>query len=285
MGRALVCADNFFDLGQYSEPTWSPSGGNTISAEEEASGNDAELVGRWRRSGIQYWTPTTANSATWIQVLVNPVRAANFIAIDRGHNLFGIGFQLLLGQSVFNETIFDVTMPTTTTQGSVDDPMGVVTNDGAWIKRFPTVAGRGFRLAIDAMGAGLKPQIPGLYLGLAMEMRVPDEPSMDYRPDYQVQQVLTALGQTARSRRQALHSGQLATRLEAPNEIQNASLQFEHLLGDGYPMWAIWDINASHKAKLIMADSPPALTYDGNRWVPRLPFLDFGFHEYNPRIA
>lgn len=285
VANALICADNFFDATQYIEPSWSPAGGNTVSAEEAASGNEAALVGTWRRSGLQYWTSTTTNNATWIQVLATPVRAANFIAIDRGHNLFGETIQLSVtyDQTNWDEELFEVTIPSHTNVGHVDDPTGVVTDEGVWIKRFPTVMSRGYRLGIDAISTGVQlPQIPGLWLGLALETRVHDEPWSDQMTELAIQEMFTSLGQTGLSRQQSYRAQSIGLRLRSIDEIALASLTVEHLFADGYPMWVIPDLNASQKARLVRRNGPVGFRYDES-W-PNLPRIDFSYREYQPWV-
>jgi len=288
LANALICAENFFDVTQFTEPSWSPTGGNTVSAEEAATGNEAALVGAWRRSGMQYWTPTTTNSATWIQVLTNPMRAANFIAIDRESNLHGVGVQLNIGhQSTFptsgGEELFSVTIPSTSTVGHVDDPTGVVTDEGVWIKRFPTVAARGWRLEIDAISTGIQlPQITGLWLGLALEVRPFDEPWSDQMTDLQAQEMFSSLGQTGVSRAQSYRAQNFGLRVRNIAEVGFASFTLEHLFADNYPMWLIPDLNASNKARLVKRNGPVGFRYDES-W-PNLPRGDFGYREYQPWV-
>jgi hypothetical protein len=65
------------------------------------------------------------------------------------------------------ETVVSITLPAASAPGSLDDTLGVRTEEGAWVKRFSLRAAKYWRWYVPAMGVGLKPQVVGLYLGLA----------------------------------------------------------------------------------------------------------------------
>src|SRR6185503_7462240 len=115
MAEPVLLAENFFNVVQF------PS--HVIVAEEELAGHEALMVGNGRRHNLNYWTATTNNSDTWIKVTCDRIRAANCIVIDRGHNLAGKTIRLECSNDDFTttETPINITMPSVSSPGSVDD--------------------------------------------------------------------------------------------------------------------------------------------------------------------
>lgn len=164
MGKPLFCPDNFFNSVMYT--------GHTLSANEAATGAEAFRVGTSRRSSRNKWEPTTANNDAWIKVACDRIRTADFIAIDRGHNLDGETVRLEGSNDDFTtkEQIFSITLPSAVHQpAKLDQTPGVKTEEGAWLYRFDARSYKYWRLFIPAMGAGETPKIVGLYLGQSWE--------------------------------------------------------------------------------------------------------------------
>ena len=67
---------------------------HTLTSNEEATGNEDWRVANGRRGASDMWTPTTVNNAAYVNVACDRTRGANFIALDRGHNLAGYGLEL-----------------------------------------------------------------------------------------------------------------------------------------------------------------------------------------------
>ena len=60
-------------------------------------------------------------------------------------------------------TVFDVTLPSMGTT-ALDDDFGCVSEEGAWLKRFPKVSAPYWRVKIPALGATIKPKVIGMHL-------------------------------------------------------------------------------------------------------------------------
>ena len=162
MSRPLFAPENFFNRVQFPL--------HTVSATEEPTGNEAFRVGTGRRSALNFATSTSANALWSLKVACNKLRAADFIAIDRGFNLTSWELQGSNDDFTTYETILSVTMPTVTVAPSnLNTAPGVLTEEGAWLRRFPTRVYRYWRIYVPAMGTGLRPQITGAYLGLSWE--------------------------------------------------------------------------------------------------------------------
>lgn len=164
MARPLFAPENLFSRTQYPD--------HVVSADEEPSGNEAFRVGTARRSARNYATASTANDPWWVKVACDQVRAASFLAIDRGHNLNGETVELHGSNDDFSTyaTILSETVPASVSPfQDLRAGSGALTEEGAWLRSFNPHAYQYWRVYVPAMGAGLLPQIVGAYLGLAWE--------------------------------------------------------------------------------------------------------------------
>ncbi len=167
MGKPLFLVDNLFDGGfpgsQYP--------GHVITAEEEATDHEVWRLANGRRSPSDYWTPTTNNSDTWAEAKGDRVRGADMVVIDAGHNLAGKTVKIEGSDDNFTtiDTIHDDVIPSVSSPGNIDNVTGIVTEEGVWLRRFPLRGHLYYRVFIPAMGADLKPQIIGLWVGLSWE--------------------------------------------------------------------------------------------------------------------
>lgn len=162
--KAFFAIQNLFDSTQFVE--------HTISADSEAVGREAWRVGTNRRLGRRNrWEPATFNTDAWLRVDCSKTRMVDFMAIDRDHNL-PAGHECYI-QASFDDfaskTDYMVQVPQVGGNNLDSAHRGVVTREGAWIIRFPAIAGASFRFYIPALGTDLRPQISGLYMGKGYE--------------------------------------------------------------------------------------------------------------------
>lgn len=140
--------------------------GHTIAGNEEAAGHEAVRAFDNRRSGADYWTPTTPNNDANLMITCDRIRAADMVVLDRGHNLAGVLVEVQVSQDNATwETVVTATLPAASSPASLDSVNGVRTEEGAWLKRFPVRAGTYWRLLIPAMGANLLPIVVGCWIG------------------------------------------------------------------------------------------------------------------------
>jgi hypothetical protein len=170
MGRTVVFVENFFRTTQFT--------GHEVSASSEKEGHESWRVGTDRRGGETYWTPEDGdeNTAHWVKVECDRVRAADMIAIDRDSNLLGERIRIQVSQDDFTSytEIASIVLPTQVFGASrLSQKPGVLTSENAWLYRFPQHAGKYWRLYVDAMGTDLKPEVTGVYLGLSWRLTVP----------------------------------------------------------------------------------------------------------------
>ena len=231
---------------------------HTITANEEATGSEVERVADGRRGAADKWTPTTANSAAYVNVACDRTRAANFIALDRGHNLAGYDLELRGSQqSAFTtyETVLDITLPSATAAGNIDDALGVRTEEGAWFKRFDLNTYQYWRVHIPAMGASLKPEIVGLWLGLCYAPDYFDKPWGEDGAELIHQETQSPSGWAGRGVANKQRSGVVQLSLSTFEEYDHeARYHVQGLYGEGFPMWIAFDETQADRA--VLAELP-----------------------------
>jgi len=218
---------------------------HVLTAEEEATGFPVASIANGRRSEGNHWRPTTTNSATWIRCVFDRLRALDFVGLDRGHNLKGIGVDLKVTNDATDftgtyETAFDLTLPSVSVPGDIDDPLGVRTEEGAWLKRFPVRVGKAVEFQIDAMGAGLLPNIVGLHIGLSFSPEYFEAPLDDETDALMVEETQVPSGWMSRGQVYRPRQGTIHYNL---NHAEYDQVRY-HLLGqfgDGHPMWICFD--------------------------------------------
>jgi len=242
----VLAVENLFSIAQFPN--------HTIAAEEEASGAEAFRVANGRRSAGDYWTPPTANSDTWLKATCDQVRAADFVALDRGHNLAGHTVRIDVSNDDFAtyETAFSGVLPAVSMPGSLDDALGVRTEEGAWLKRFALRAGAYWRLFVPAMGASLQPQVVGCWLGMAWELdRGLTLPVAPGGADSIAVLVESAMGWQGRGRVTLRRAGTLTYRCASEMEAEQAEYHLDGHFGLSRPTWVIYDTRRADRARLV----------------------------------
>lgn len=269
MAHPRLFVKNFFNALAYTE--------NVVSANEEPAANPASRVGRGSRNPSNFWTPTTANAAAWIQVRnldggSGTDRFANMIVIDRVHNLGGETITLYKsntgafgGEEV---SVFAATIPTVAdTDADLAAANGVLTAEGAWLKSFAATSEEYWRLSIPAMGAGLKPEIGGLYLGSSWsfaqheDLPFQDETYEATWPERTLASLWIGAGEP-RSRRIL----EMTLRLQSAAEY----LEYRDQILDHYrkrrPMWVLHDpTNNAERAALFVLPSGQRVGFSETR--------------------
>ncbi|MGH2406420.1 MAG: hypothetical protein ACRDGN_18455, partial [bacterium] len=159
MGELIFFIDDHLSVTQYPLHVLTPS--------EEAAGAEAFRVADGRRSPLDRWTGVTLNTEYSLKNTMDRVRSSDMVFLDRGYVVPRLIYEVSDDNFTTTQSVFDITLPTVTATGSVDDALGVRTEEGAWIKRFPARTAKYERFRIPAMGAGLKPSVVGLKVGLA----------------------------------------------------------------------------------------------------------------------
>ena len=163
MSNTVMLVENFFDVRMFP--------GHVVTGEDETTGNEGFRVATARRHARDHYTPQTANVGRYVQVACDRVRYADMLIIDRNSNLSGETVRIQASNqssfASFQEVSF--TVPSNTFYGdALTAGHPVRTEEGAIVIRFTAIATKFWRIEVDAMGAGEKPQIGGLWLGQAV---------------------------------------------------------------------------------------------------------------------
>jgi hypothetical protein len=264
MRTPLLFAESFFSRTQF------PS--HAITASSAAAGREAWRVGTGRRSELNSWRASAAGDG-WIEVDAFAQRAADMVAIDRGHSLGGKRVVLTCDGAA----VLDLVVPAAATvPGDVDGAAGAVSSEGAWLCRFASTTGRVWRLQVYAGGAaGYLPEIRGLYLGSSWQLsEYADLPYSDseYELAYRasVTDALWVGASVIAQRRQ----GTLLIKLMSSAEIPTAEYHVNTLFGRRRPMWIVHDPLRAERAVLAeMAPGPGGFRREEGWFLPQASLM------------
>jgi hypothetical protein len=234
--QLLIAVQNFFSDLQYP--------GHTISADQEPAGYEAWRVGTARRHLLNRWQATTANADHYLKVDCGSgvTRGATFVAIDRKSN--HVGKRFVLESSPDNSAwtgVFDCTVPSSAS-GTPAGANGCLTDEGAWLKTFTVATARYFRLTSKAMGAGVVPQLTGVWLGQAYQPTddVLYYPLDDDRYDLAFEALTSPYGWAGRSRVARVRTGTVSIKLMGTSDEAQLRADIMGLYARGFPAWICW---------------------------------------------
>lgn len=270
---AVFCADNVYNVRTYPD--------HTVSATEEPGGREATRVADGRRSSVSSWTMTTANTEGSVTALFDRLRGFDFLALDRGHNLEGV--QIILeathdGGSTW-DTVWDRTLPSVMAGGDIDDELGVVTSEGAYLTRFPFETGDGVRVRIPAMGAGLRPVIVGLWVGQSWSVEHLERPATLHGGTVVVQTMETAVGWRGTSTPSLRRRSPTVLKFDGWMKADEAERHL-HDYAALRPMWAVLDKRRAERGYLTRAvEQVVELTVKADWGYPQIG-LELEEHEH-----
>lgn len=157
----LILSDNYYD-----NVVLHPSSTVANSSGDDVTGQEAFHVADNLRD-MTSWTVAGTNAVRNLYVAGAAV-SPSVLVLDRGHNLNGVSVRLQSWADTagtVNGTPWIATIPSVA-GGVPSDANGCLTPEGVWWKTFtqPTPS-TVWNFQIAAMGAGIAPIIPGLYLG------------------------------------------------------------------------------------------------------------------------
>lgn len=276
--RPRILAENFFSRSAFPD--------HVVSASEESAGNEAWRVGTGRRHRLtNRWMPATANAEAWIQVTCDQVRAADMIAIDRGHNLAGRTLELRASDDDFQtyETVATLTVPSGPSGGAGHLDHGVWTDEGAYLCRFPLAAATQWRLVIPAMGAGVRPEIVGLYLGLSYSPgRYLHQPWADEEDELSYIETASDARWVGAGRTSRPRVGELRVRLEDYLAYDLARYHLVGHFGERRPTWIVYDEAEAERAVLAVRPQGRSGFRFDSEWGYRQ--ADIGWIEHEPAV-
>lgn len=274
MSRFRVLAENFFNVHQF--------GAHVITASTYQSGNEPWRVATGRRSPRNAWIAPTTGAQT-IRVTCDQVRAADMLALDRGHNLVSVDVQFTNSTANGWSTYKSITLPTASYPNQKLTE-GARTPEGAYVIRFATSTALpvalNWRLSC-ATTAGGNVKVVGAYLGLSFSPEKgglrpwDDETIQMQRAEVASPELWTAAARVADRR-----TGTLTTRL-TDIEGEQARYHFVSRYWKGELSWVVPDENDAGKA--VLANSPSGsngLPYP-NDWPTRV--LSFAWEEHQPK--
>jgi hypothetical protein len=247
MSDPRLLVENFFSPTQFPD--------NVVDANEEDTNKEAWRVGTARRSVQDAWLPTTLNNAAWLRVDRGASDSADMVAIDRGHNLQGevVTLQKSTDNFVADTTqVFQSTIPSSVSDDTALTAInGALTPEGAWVKAFTSDSSRYWRLLIAAMGAGLRPRVVNLWLGLSY---APSKLQIPWGDDddellYDVTEI-AATGWRGTSPPVQRRRGELRFKLRAAADYATTVLHLRDNFNLGRPMWIVYEDTRAERAVL-----------------------------------
>lgn len=273
-GNPVFLVDNVYN--HYAYP------GHVVSATEEPTGNEAWRVATGRRHSLDKWTATTTNSTCVVTVTCASTCTADMIAIDRGHNLAGESI-VVRGSTNGTDysTIASITVPSASATADIDDTNGVLTEEEAFLKRWTDTEYSWYQLQIPSMGAGLVPEIVGLWIGLSFETRIWDFPWTEDEGVPMATVVETEAGWQGTGHVTPRRQGTIGLRLRTDAEYTTA--RSDILKQFGYkrrPMWIVPEDSQGDRAVLAVPNGPISFRHDG-AWPFRR--TQFNWIEHEPK--
>lgn len=276
MARFRMLSENFLNIHQF--------GAHTITASTYQGGNEPWRVGTGRRSDRNAWiSPTTGTQ--WVKVTCDQVRAADTLALDRGHNLASVSVQFTNSTAAGWTTAKTITLPSASFSNlSMTD--GCRTPEGAYVQQFATStntpAAKFWRLSC-ATTAGAKVKVVGAYLGKSFSpsanaLRPWDDEVIEMqRAEVASPELWTAASQVA-SRR----IGSVNVRL-TESEADQARYHVGDLYWRGELAWITPNENDAQRTVLATAPSGArGMAYPGE-WPTRVLSLEWAEHQPKPR--
>ena len=272
MGSARLLVDNVFNLRIYNA--------HTLSALE--STDSAGLVGAGRRTTYDAYTSVTTNSEAWVRAQCDRVRGCDMIVWDRGHNVAGKTVKAQLSSDGFSANIedaFNGALPTMMASGSITDAYGVLTPEGAWLKLFSERGSADWRCDIPAMGASLKPVIPGLWIGHSYS---PGQPFRPYGPgvtELIVDETESDFGWRGRGRPTRRRAGTIHFKFANPWDAEQADWHVQRI-AEGRPFWIVPDDDRAEQSFLaVLPKALVGMVVDIQQFYP---VLDLPYQELDP---
>ncbi len=282
MGLAAVMVENVFSTLQYPN--------HTLAADEQAAGFEVYHLANGRRAPNDRYQSVTANQARLVTATCDRLRYVTGFALDRpagntpaNGGLAGVPLSLL-GSSdgwTTSYTVWTGTVPTALTpSGHLDNVNGVVTEEGAFLVRFPGIAFAAYRLSIPALGAGIVAQVVNAWVGTWLALPALFMPWTEDQADLQVIEQLSGSGWLGRSVPVARKEGAFNLRLTSPFDEDQMRLHLAgHYLAAGRPMWIVMDDARAERALLAIRPKGVAGFAYESGWYPHQARIPYWEHE------
>lgn len=282
MNEPVVFVENLFNTIAFP--------GNVLTADEEAAGFEAWNVSTARRSPFMSWRPTTANAQHYLEVTCDRIRAVNMLAIDRNSNLRGMNVTLQGSDDNFatGHVCWQGTIPTTiTSPGDLDSLNGVLTEEGAFLVRFPTAVHWAWRFIIPAMGAGITQVVGGAWLGMGLQLDFLGRPHGEMLGEVMSDVVqMSATGWEGSTTPVNRRTGDLVIQLTDDASYELCRLHIEgHFLARKRAMWIIPNRHQAERALLAIKQPGVQGFRIESGWGYKQAVIGFKEHEPRTNIA
>ncbi len=155
-------------------------------------------------------------------------------------------------------TVLSVTVPTAGGQiagvvsgGSVVGG-GATTEEGACLITFPAAGHTYWRFDVPAMGAGLQPNVVGLWVGMAYQPTALYRPYGRHPTEFRAAEVVSPISWRGRGPRGFARMTTFNLRMDTQFEYELARVTLEELFGAGRPMWFVEDQARPQEAGLAI---------------------------------
>lgn len=269
---ARILVDNFFNPRIYPTATLSSNENTDLTA----------LVGAARRSVHDAWSPTTLNADAWNKARHGDLHAADMIVLDRT-NLTTETVKAQASDDDFTtstQDAFNGALPQYSAAGALTDAFGVLTPEGAWLKRFDLRWAHDWRAYYVAMGAGLKPIVPGLWIGLSWSPGFPWRPHAPTRTELVVEETQSDRGWLGRGQGTNRKSGVLHFKFGTMLEAEAADWHVQQIAA-GRPFWVTPDEERGDLSFLAVVPKEVIGTVLEPGYF--YPTLDIPYMELNPK--
>lgn len=276
MGRPVFFVENLLSRRTFPD--------HTLTASATETGLDVAFVATGRRQrSLNRWSSSAYDTAAYVQCDFDRVRAFDHLALDRGHNLDGHTVQVLVSSDAWTTytTAGSAAIPSQVfPYSNLDDGLPIRTEEGAILWRLGQHAGSSVRLYFPAMGAGLKPEVVGAYIGMAF---VPTHAAQKpwshgkVRLLYDVErspQAWAAAGEIGK-----LRVGSVELLLSSRTEYASARYHIEGLYFARKPMWLAMDDEEAEKARLVVCPPGDAGFEVSGNWSEYRGTIPYEEHE------
>lgn len=279
MGAPAILCENIFSTLCFPGHSLATNDANGVGA----AGYEVYHIRDGRRAPNDRYQADTPNVGRLITATCDRVRFASGLCIDRVSNLAGVGGLAVLGSSdgwTSQFTLWTGTIPTAMTPGgSLDDPNGVVTEEGAFLVRFSADGALAFRLSIPALGSGITAQVVGAWLGTWLSLPFLGKPWTDDAGDIQGTETQSSSGWMGST--VPVHRGQGVLNLDTTSLWDEDFLRLDidgHYLAARRPMWYVPDDAQAERGMLLWRPKGIAgLGYEPGAWgfrSGRIPYLE-----------
>lgn len=254
--KPIILSDNLFE-NVVLHPTFAVQN----FSGDDAAGHEAFRVADNLRD-MTFWTRTTTNAQSFLDVDCLATVSPTTIILDRGHNLAGKTV-FVVGSDDLAHTNQQQQSPNSVVPSSPGglptDANGCLTADGAWWKTYTPVSPKRVQsLVVNAMGAGLAPIVTGLYLGTSY--RFPEYWNAPASYDYgtQVKYMRNEISRGGvRSKSRPINLDKIALDLELDAADYAAfDVELRRLLRYGQPWWFCLDDSDATGAGLMRLFQP-----------------------------